>query len=156
MENNRHQSPVPTGQAQGLPKPPVQQSEAVSAELLAPPPAFDEGTPDPGFVSAPEVPLEIQEPVMPKTSPVLHASERAMPAPSTKGIAVTANAKGFYRQNRWEPNDKFVVPSLERVATWMTIDDPQLEEERQARDKLKRAERQKEKQERERHFRGRF
>lgn len=156
MENNRQQ-PAHSGHAQSLPKLPVpQQPEAVSAELLAPPPAFDESVPDEGFAAAPIAVEDSNLEPLPKTDPLLSESVRVMPAAQTKGVAVTANAKGFYRQNRWEPDDKFVVPSLERVATWMTIDDPQLEKERQARDKLKRAERQKEKEERERHFRGRF
>ena len=48
-----------------------------------------------------------------------------------KGIEVVALRSGFYKGSRRVEGDKFTVPSLDKVGTWMKCIDEKLEVEHQ-------------------------
>lgn len=87
-------------------------------------------------------------PALPNTAPKSSDSEFVIkkdedvpaPAPKKKGIEVVALRAGFYKQSRKVEGDKFEVPDMSRVGSWMQCLDPVLEKQHQASMKAKKSE----------------
>ena len=55
------------------------------------------------------------------------------------GVEVVALQAGFFKSVRKSPGDKFFVPSLDKVGSWMRCVDPRAEEQAQELRKAKKA-----------------
>ncbi len=69
-------------------------------------------------------------PKAPEESGVI--DQEAKPAP-VAAIEVVALAKGFYKQSRKVEGDKFTVPRLEDMGSWMKCVDPTMQKKHIAR-----------------------
>lgn len=66
------------------------------------------------------------------SKPAESDSVKVMPPLSKNGIEVMALRAGFFKNARKNEGDKFTVPSMSKVGTWMKCVDPILEKEHQA------------------------
>lgn len=75
----------------------------------------------------------------PLPSASLENSEEAAPVQAPKNIEVVALRNGFFAQERKVEGDKFVVPTMKQLGSWMRCLDPRIEKMHQDFLKAKRS-----------------
>jgi hypothetical protein len=91
--------------------------------------------PAPSVPSEPEV---VVEEVKADSSEPMPSSSVKVP-PSSGGIKVIAMRRGYFRGNRKEAGDQFVIGNMNKLGSWMKLADPKLEQERQYKLKAEKA-----------------